>query len=137
MSQRHLHGFRSPFLQAMEQQFNRRAKPLRNRGSLSIDGEQRDDGESWLEVVLVTTSRFSVCIVLKEQNRANLFIRSARAANRGRVLLRVEDLRVSSNGAAIVAAFEETVALAHDLDSAPDAAARIEALWNSMHFRIS
>jgi hypothetical protein len=108
-----------PFLDGIAREFVRRRKAIRRGGELYIEllPQEPDDAERCLAVRFVPRGTQPALIVeALERNRLNLYLRRTWSARRGKMLLRIEDLRVVDNPRRIVEAFEWTLAATYRSD---------------------
>jgi hypothetical protein len=139
MNQRHTYPFSDPFLVVVQAGIAKRAKSLAHRGQLTIRGSI-GDGErarEWLELAIVLARANTVILVARPHHHVDIQIRSHAARSRGRISFRMEDLRVPSNAAAIVAAFEQTMSLAYVADDDPLPDAEIRRVWQRITVHVA
>ena len=114
--------FRCPFLRNIGEAFLRRRKAISHSGKFEWESGEDDEGE-WLSLWMMGHGRHpTLALHFWDGNLARLFIRSAGSADRGKVLLRIDDMVLVDDAPAIVAAFEHTRLLAHFFheDGKPD-----------------
>lgn len=130
--------FNSPFLKHISDRIGRRRKAIRRSGKLSWETKQPDDFE-WL-TVYVTPLVGDYCIFqFVEDNRVSIFVRSRRRANRGKILLAIEDIKVIDNAHEIVNAMETTIAESGMLQpgNLQEADNVIRAAWANVEVRVA
>lgn len=110
--------FGSPFLRNAAEAFRKRSKSLGKRNQFSWDTEP-DDFE-WITFTLRSRVAPTLILQLSERNRASVFVRSQRNADRGKVFFRLEDLLLMDDGPRLVSVFEESHLLLHRCKSATD-----------------
>lgn len=125
------------FLQRVAQGFQRRRKAISHRCSaLGYDTEVLDDGR---HAYWFWTESFPRRITLQvvEGNRGHLFVQSTRAANRGKLLLRIDDMRLLDQPRKIVTAYESTMSEAHHTRTDFEAACqRITSEWRKLSLEL-
>ena len=89
----------------------------------------------WLTLTHRLTSRRTVVLQLSEKNWASLYVRSTHAWDRGRILLRLEGMRLVDRPEPIVAAYEKTL-LDASWSEPSLLRTRIEPHWIPLQFRI-
>lgn len=129
--------FRDPFLKAVIVALSRRRKAIKYHGNLELSYDPTDTFE-WLTINYWTSNYPSLILELNEGGRINFFARSQRGADRGKVLIRIEDLRVVSNASLIVSTFEWTISETkyenqYDLNLWKE----IEEHWRKLSIRIA
>src|SRR5438552_2817327 len=102
--------FRSVFLNHCCQAFTARNKALSHRGCFTYHSDPEDSFE-WLTINYQPLVGPYVIFQIIEDHRVNLFLRSNRKHNRGKVLLAMENLTVVRNPSLLVEAFERTLDL--------------------------
>ena len=127
--------FADPFMTQVANGFAKRRKSLRNRGTFRAYGPTDDDPMEWLTLTHELTSRRVVVLQLAEKNRASLYVRSTKGENRGKVLLRIEDMRLMNKPSAIVAAYEKTLSEAGHSEAA-ELRAAIERHWKPIWIQV-
>ncbi|MEM7137414.1 MAG: hypothetical protein AAF500_12580 [Myxococcota bacterium] len=122
--------FTDPFLKNAYDSLLARRKSFSHRGKISFDTEPSDDYE-WLTVVFQATNRLVLVLQMIEGNRADIFIRSNNAKDRGKIVARIEDLFLVDNGAELTRAVDATITLIRLADSHEDVSrAAIEKAWD-------
>jgi hypothetical protein len=112
--------FKDRFLDRAARQFERRRKALKHRGgTLDAEATIAPDGEALTVRFLLAGPRPSVILEMNAKNRLSLYLRSTWNRQRGKVLVRLDDVRVVDNPVRIVETFEWTLDAAWNLD-APD-----------------
>jgi hypothetical protein len=99
--------FHDVFLERASRGMAKRAKAMRRHGTLGWRSGTPGEPE-WLEVDFSTPGAPSIRVELNVGHRAHLHIRSGQAENRGKVLLRLENLRLVDNPGLLVDTFEWT-----------------------------
>ena len=90
----------------------------------------------WLTLRLQVASRRVVVLQLGERNWSNLYIRSNASADRGKILARLEDMRLLDKGDAIVRSFEATVSAVAGA-GADWTAGDIDAIWRPVRLAVT
>lgn len=124
--------FRDPFLRNATSNIARRRKSLSHKGRLTISSEPEDTFE-WLTLAFECASRISVVLQLSEKNRANIFVRSNRGKDRGKILARIEDMTVIDNGRWIVSALEDTISLAAQYEEGREF--DLDTIWDEVRLQ--
>ena len=129
--------FRDPFLKAVVVAFRRRRKAIKYQGNLEFSYDPTDTFE-WLTINYWISSHPSLILRLSEGGGIDFFARSQRGADRGKVLIRIEGLRIVSNAALIVSTFEWTMSKARN-ESQADLSLwkEIEENWRKLSIRIA
>jgi hypothetical protein len=129
--------FRDPFLKAVAVAFRRRGKAIKYQGNLEFSYDPTGTFE-WLTVIYWSFNQPSLNLQLSEGGWINFSVRSQRNANRGKVLIRLEDLRIVSNAALIVSTFEWTISKTY-YDDQVDLSGwkEIEERWRKLSIRIA
>ena len=129
--------FRDPFLKAVVVAFRRRRKAIKYHGHLEFSYDPTDTFE-WLTINYWTASHPSLILQLSEGGWTDFFARSQRGADRGKVLIRIEGLRIVSNAALIVSTFEWTMSKARN-ENQDDLSLwkEIEEKWRKLSIRIA
>ena len=94
--------FRDPFLKAVAAAFRRRRKAIKYHGNVELSYDPTDTFE-WLTINYWASNYPSLILQLIEGGWINFFARSQRGADRGKVLIRIEDLRIVNNAAHVTA----------------------------------
>jgi hypothetical protein len=127
-------SFHDRFLERAARGFERRRKAMNHMGG-ELDVESCPSPESFV-VCFVARARPAVILELAAKNRASLWIRSAANANRGKVLVRVQDVRFVDNADRLVETFEWTLAARYALATEGDRIAeQIVARWEELVVR--
>jgi hypothetical protein len=100
--------FKDMFLDRACRAFERRRRAISHHGKFSIDSDPNSNTE-WLTLVYSSFNHPSLILELTEGNKANFYIRSNQPKSRGKVLLRLEDLRLVDNPSRLVEIFEWTI----------------------------
>src|SRR5688572_27098063 len=100
--------FKDSFLKGMAVAFQRRRKAIKYRGNLKFSYDPTDSFE-WLTIIFSAFNNPVLILELTEGRWISFYVRSNKNADRGKVLLRIEDLRVVNNAALIVSTFEWTI----------------------------
>jgi hypothetical protein len=119
--------FASSFLNQICHELATRTKALRRHGKLIVETKQPDDFE-WLALTFIPLIGDCCIFQFVEDCRASLFVRSRNKVNRGKVLVKIEDIRVINNGHAIIKAIETTIASACE-GAGARVSAKIHATW--------
>ncbi len=90
----------------------------------------------WMTLSLEVPTRRVVVLQLGERNWSNVYIRSNASADRGKILARLEDLRLLDTGDAIVHSFEATVS-AVSPTGANWTAEDIDAIWQPVTLTVT
>lgn len=106
-------SFDSRFLNGVSRQFERRRKALSYVGELTVETEQPDYFE-WLSINIKTFAGHYVIFQFVEDNRVDIYVRSSRRRDRGKVLFELRDVKLVDNSQAIVESCEKTAREAHD-----------------------
>jgi hypothetical protein len=121
--------FGDRFLDGVAAAFRRRRRALAYRAS---PGELRiEPGAEGFQVTSTHGAR-QLGAWFSPVNRASVYVRSLRVRDRGRVLLRLEELRVVNQPRRIVEAYEQTI---DQLDAA-DLEAEVGALWRAVALQL-
>lgn len=124
--------FNSRFLRNVSAAFQRRSKAIRYHGSLTWESKEADEFE-WITVSFDPILGPSIVLQLWEANGASLFVRSTNNQNRGKILLRMENLRLIDNAAKLVAVFETTIAELHGaVDKDATSMLPVKRLWEAL-----
>jgi hypothetical protein len=91
-----------------------------------------------LRILFATPGSPSIALELVPRNRAYVYVRSGLKEDRGRTLLRVENLRLIDNPALLVGTFEWTLEAVWQLGRSGDPAllCAIEQRWRGISARI-
>ena len=129
--------FRDPFLKAVVAAFRRRRKAIKYHGNLELSYDPTDTFE-WLTINYWTSNYPSLILQLIEGGWINFFARSQRGADRGKVLIRMEDLRIVNNAALIISTFEWTISKTYN-ENQDDLGLwkEIEEHWRELSLRIA
>ena len=116
---------------------SRRRKSFSHRGSVFFEADPDDDFE-WLTVVYESPRRLVLVLQLMEGNRAHLFVRSNRARDRGKILVRMEDLYLVDNGTLLTEAVDATIDLVSLANSPKDVSSQAtESIWKGLLLRVA
>jgi len=131
--------FRSDFLNRICEGFRARSKPLSQSGSLTHSSDLTDSYE-W--IVIYYRPRIGPYVILQviENQQINLFLRSSRRHNRGKILLAMENVRVVDNATSFVKSFERTLDLIHGFYAGnpdPQLAELIRLEWDKVAVKLS
>ncbi len=131
-------AFRCRFLRDAAEAFVRRRKAIRKGTSGKFTWDSGEEGEhEWLSISIVGIhGNPTLALRLGEGHRASLFFRSGRASERGKVLLRIDDMLLVGNGPGIVEAFEETMSHGHWLDR-PGGKEAIRETWRDLSLTLA
>jgi hypothetical protein len=94
---------RSTFLAPISELISTRTKPIRHRGRFEVEHGSDEAGE-WLRLMFRRASGPHVVVELMSDHVAQVYVRSARKADRGKVLFRLEEIRLPANAERIVEA---------------------------------
>ena len=101
--------FEDHFLRSIDREFGKRRKALSTRGKFEVDRSTfAQDGE-WVRFIHRGASRPFLVVEFLEGGTANIYVRSPSKPNKGKVLFRLEGLRLWENAKAILDAFEATL----------------------------
>ena len=129
--------FRDPFLKAVATAFRRRRKAIKYHGNVELSYDPTDTFE-WLTINYWASNYPSLILQLIEGGRVNFFARSQRGADRGKVLIRIEDLRIVNNAALIISTFEWTITKTYNENQADLSLWKeIEEHWRKLSLRIA
>lgn len=133
-----LPSFRSEYLSNIARRFEQRRKALRHQGKISWDTKQPDEFE-WLTVKFIPLLGNYCIFQFAERNRAWIYVRSKRRANRGKVLFSIENVTLFDNAAGIINAAEITIAHSEGLlaDNPTYAASVIRETWRELEVRLA
>ena len=114
-----------------------RRKALKHHGELKWETKQPDDFE-WLTVNFTPLVGDYCIFQFVEDNRVCIFVRSQKRANRGKILLAIEDIKIVDNSGDIVDAMETTIANSGSLQSvsSSEAVVAIRAAWSKVEVRV-
>jgi hypothetical protein len=128
--------FNSAFLIHLSRRIEARRKAIKHKGNLTWETKQPDDFE-WLSVYITPFTGDHCIFQFVEDNRVYIYVRSKRNANRGKILLEIEDITIIDNAHAIVDAIEVTIYRSHALQSehAQEAVNAIRAVWADLEIR--
>ncbi len=129
--------FRSIFLTDISHELALKRKSLRRRGVLTWETIQPDEFE-WLTVKITPYVGNHCIFQFVEDNRVCIFVRSKKRQDRGKVLLRIEDLKIVSDSESVFAAIDTTISRSIDLHSgsAGSALAGIREAWEGLAVRV-
>jgi hypothetical protein len=129
--------FRDPFLKAVVVAFRRRRKAIKYHGNLELSYDPTDTFE-WLTINYWASNHPSLILQFIEGGWINFFARSQRGADRGKVLIRIEDLRIVNNAALIISTFEWTISKTYN-ECQDDLSLwkEIEEHWRKLSLRIA
>ena len=119
-----------PFLDACATVFHRRGKSIRYLGALEFVYPVNEARE-WFTAVWCFADYPTVKLQVLQGARLNLYLISVRVKDRGRVILRLEDIRALPNAEAIVRAFKETL-LGGSQDDSPGHVERVRRKWDAV-----
>ncbi len=119
--------FRNSFLQDCAEAFRRRGKTLRYRGTLEFVHPVHESRE-WLTAAWSHLNQTEITLKLVEDRSMHLYIESTRRRDQGKVLLRIEHMKATSDGEGIVSAFKETDHSEYD----PEVLEQVRSLWRSV-----
>ncbi|MDJ0523449.1 MAG: hypothetical protein QNJ90_15380 [Planctomycetota bacterium] len=105
--------FRCSFLRSVAEAFLRRRKAIAHNRSFEWESADDDEGERLSLWIIGHAERPTLALHLWDGNLARLFLRSCRSSERGKVLLRLDDMVLVDDAPAIVEAFEHTMSLCH------------------------
>ena len=118
--------FKNPFLDGICRAFDRRRKPIAYHGTLEFDASPEGELE-WIEIRYSSFNRPVLILQIDEEHRVCFYLRSNEAHNRGKVLFRLEDVRLVDNPSVVVECFEATIAESFSFDT--EKAESIRAEW--------
>jgi hypothetical protein len=131
--------FRDIFLDRACRAFEKRRKAISYHGRLSFDSDPSSSAE-WATLVYSSFNHPSLILELTEGHRGNFYIRSNQPKSRGKVLFRLEDLRLLDTPSRLVETFEWTISrsrrIEEDAESAPIVLDSILQRWKSLAVRI-
>ena len=117
--------FKNKLLQSVSLALTAKRKSLRHRGDFHIEFGADDAGE-WLRAKFKRASGPVVVIELLDSGFANVYLESARRADRHKVLYRREGIRVVGNATRVCAAFIAAFEIAEYADASH---AALDAAW--------
>lgn len=122
-------AFRVEFLRAIGLAVEKQRKSLRNRGKLTM--ERNADGEppEWLRIVFRRASGPFVIVELLENRRGNVYGRSNRKPDRGKVLLRLEQVALLNKPQEVV---DVAVRTCTDAAYSAESSERVLEHWKSV-----
>ena len=88
--------FSSTFLQSVLDAILTKKKPIRHRGRLSLDAGRDADGE-WLGLYFHRARSPYVVVEFGDDQRANFYLRKSTGPRQGKILFRIEGMRVVNN----------------------------------------
>jgi hypothetical protein len=130
--------FSDVFLVAVVGALRKRRRALKHSGKLFVEKEA---GEDWEELTIAYESYRGLVLIAQflDGNRANLYLRSNRRQDRGKVLFRAEGMRLVNNGPGIIAAFEQSTGATRtlrDLDAIDEMRENVDKLWSRLNMSV-
>lgn len=125
-------GFKSSFLQDAYKAILKRRKAINHFGVGSIELlTDPDDSREWLSLCYNADPALEVEFI--EDNRLNIFVRRNRRKQDGKVLLRLDDLRIVRAASRIVELIEYTIWTMDELEGEEtgEVKEKIEEKWRS------
>jgi hypothetical protein len=125
--------FNSDFLNDIVEAFQRRSRAISYHGPLETC-ELDDDGTHCLEIVCRALAS-PVIILVITPSVASLYLRHSGNRQRGKILLRLENMVLVPNCRQIVNAFEQTIFQAHQMtppNAYGPALDAIRAIWSNL-----
>ena len=125
-------GFASPFLQDAYEALLRRRKAINHHGTIELFTDP-DDSFERLALCYGFANDPTLEIQISEDNRLSIFVRGNKRKQDGKVLLRLQDLRIGGAGQRIVGLVEDTIAIMRQLEGeeAPAVKEEIEEKWRT------
>jgi len=121
--------FRCHFLHNICESFRKRSKSLNYTGKLDWETDPNDNFE-WITISYMSGINPIIILQFWEHNRANIYIRSNRRGDRGKLLICMKDLLIVDNAKLLVSIFEKTIANIHGTSSQDkDVFLKVEEDW--------
>ena len=124
--------FRCRFLRDVAQAFLKRRKAIAYGGNFEWEAGEGEEGERLSLWIMGHGDRPTLALHLWDGSLGRLFLRSPTSAERGKVLLRIDDMVLVDNGPGIVEAFEDTAALCHRFHQEDGTADEIRETWQGL-----
>jgi hypothetical protein len=120
-----------PFLTDVVQAFGRRRKAMAHGLGFEIKAETREaDGQESLWVYgRPPSARRILVLQFQPARRASLWVQSSGNRDRGKVLLRIEGMRLAGRPARLVELYQQTVGAIGEPVAAKDLSAAVRTLW--------
>lgn len=129
-------NLKDSFLKGIGAAFRRRRKAISYQGNLKFSYDPTDSFER-LTISFLSFNDPTLILELAQGGWMSFFVRSNKRADRGKVLVRIEDLRVVHNAALIVSTFEWTISHSR-IDDNDDLSLwqEIEERWKKLSMKI-
>ena len=126
--------FKNPFLDGICRACDRRRKAIAYHGTLEFDASP--DGEpEWIEIRYSSFNDPVLILQIDDEHRMCFYLRSNETRNRGKVLFRLEDVRLVDNPSLVVETFENVRLQSHFFGD-DDAESRIRAEWDKVTLQV-
>jgi hypothetical protein len=127
--------FQDDLLQEMADLCGRTLKSVRYRGKLDIE-RGGGDGEhaEWLRILFKPGNGPATIVEVLANRLCNVYVRSTRRSDRGKVLVRIELMSVTANASRIVETIANTF---RDADYTPESEATIRSHWRQASLTVA